>query len=192
MNHLSDNMTVEARLFDPSGRLRAEGTYRNRIKEGTWSFYSEKSLPMFHIPYTQGKVNGEALRYDINGTLVERTQWQDNVLNGLQVIYYPGDRPQAKIRYRNGEIDGLYELFFSDGSPEVTGTYTKGLKTGTWHYYRSGGTPDYSLEYSKGKLLNPEILDQRQRESFERYEKNRLLLKDPQDFINNPDELMIR
>jgi antitoxin component YwqK of YwqJK toxin-antitoxin module len=74
----------------------------------------------------------------------------------------------------------------------VTGTYSNGLKNGRWIYYLPDGTTDYILDYKKGKLLNPEILDARQRESFDRYELNKTLLRDPQDFINNPDELLNR
>lgn len=192
MNYLPDGIRVETKLFDPEGRLRAEGTYLSQRKDGQWSFYSEKKNPVYRIHYIDGKVNGEALRYDANGALIEQTQWIRNSLNGLQIIFYPDNKPQAKINYRQGVIDGPYELLFPDGRTEVLGTYSSGLKMGKWVYYQTDGQPDYILNYEKGVLLNPEILDARQRESFDRYEKNRRLLKDPQDFLNNPEELMIR
>ncbi len=190
MNYLADGIRVDARLFDAEGRLRAEGIYSNRLKDGLWAFYSETNHPVYRINYNKGKVHGEAQRFDANGILIESTQWTNNTLSGLQIIYYPGNKPQAKINYTAGVIDGTYELLFPDGKPEVQGLYAKGLKTGKWVYYQANGQPDYLLNYNNGKLLNPEILDARQRESFERYEKNRTLLKDPQDFINNPDELI--
>jgi antitoxin component YwqK of YwqJK toxin-antitoxin module len=192
MNYLPDGMCVEARLFDPEGRVRAEGTYLNQLKEGLWSFYSEKKKPVYRIQYRNGKVHGEALRYDANGILVEQTQWINNTLNGLQMIFYPDNKPQAKISYTGGTIDGRYELLYPDGKPEVQGFYDKGLKTGKWVYYQQDGQTDFILDYLNGKLLNPEFTDARQRESFDRYEQNRKLLKDPQDFLNNPDELLIR
>jgi antitoxin component YwqK of YwqJK toxin-antitoxin module len=192
MNYLSDGKRVEARLFDKTGILRAEGIYNQKLKDGPWSFFSEKKLPIYKINYRMGKVHGEALRFDAAGSLMEQTHWNNNVLNGMQTIFFPNKRPQAKIFYKDGKIDGRYELYFNDGSLEVTGNYTSGLKTGTWTYFQSNGQTDYILNYVNGVLINPEVLDSRQRKSFEEYEKNRTRLKDPQDFINNPDELLIR
>jgi len=190
MNYLPDGIRVETRLFDPEGRMRAQGTYLNQLKEGIWSFYSERKNPVYRIHYSNGKVHGEALRYDANGALIEQTRWINNTISGLQIIFYPDNKPQAKINYRAGVIDGPYELLFPDGKTEVQGVYAAGLKTGKWVYYQPDGQTDYILNYQNGKLLNPEILDARQRESFDRYEKNRLLLKDPQDFLNNPEGLI--
>jgi antitoxin component YwqK of YwqJK toxin-antitoxin module len=192
MNYLSDGKRVEARLFDKTGLLRAEGIYNQQLKDGPWSFYSEKKQPVYKINYRMGKVHGEALRFDANGLLMEQTHWSNNVLNGIQTIFYPDRQPQAKINYRDGKIDGLYELYFNDGSIEVRGNYTSGLKTGTWTYFTINGQTDYILNYINGILRNPAILNDRQRKTFDQYEKNRTLLKDPQDFINNPDELLIR
>jgi len=192
MNYLADGIHVEARLFDPEGRMRAEGRYLNQQKDGLWSFYSEKINPVYRINYSNGKIHGEALRYDANGSLLEQTQWINNSLSGLQTIFYPDNKPQAKINYLKGIINGPYELLFPDGRTEVQGFYSSGLKTGKWIYYQADGQTDYILNYKNGKLLNPELLNARQRESFDRYEKNRGLLKDPQDFMNNPEGLLIR
>jgi len=190
MNYLPDGVKVETRLFDPQGRLRAEGTYHNQLKDGPWSFYSEKNKLIYRIHYSLGKIHGEALRYDAAGTLIEQTHWDKNILNGFQVIFYSDQKPQAKISYHNGVIDGPYELLFHNGIPEVQGTYAAGLKTGKWSYYKDNGDIDYMLNYKNGKLLNPEILNARQRESFERYEQNRKMLKDPENFLNNPEGLL--
>lgn len=190
MNYQNNGERVETRLFDTDGRLRAEGVYLNQLREGPWSFYSEKKKPVYRINYCKGKINGEAFRYDGNGILMEQTQWINNLLSGLQTIYYPDNKPQAKINYTKGVIDGPYQLLFPDGRTEVHGVYSSGLKTGTWIYYLPDGQTDYLLRYKNGKLLNPEVLDTRQRMSFDRYDKNRSLLKDPQDFLNNPDELL--
>jgi len=192
MNYLPDGSRVEARLFDPEGRLRAEGNYKNQLRDGLWSYYSEKKLPIYRIRYTDGLVDGEAFRFDANGSPLEQTRWIRNKLDGLQVIYFPDQKPQAMINYRDGTIHGPYQLLYPDGKPEVQGFYDAGLKTGRWEYFLPNGDHDYILEFEKGKLLNPEILDARRQESFDRYEKNRKLLRDPQDFINNPDEYLGR
>ena len=49
MNYQPGAARVDARLFDTEGRIRAEGTYLNQLKDGTWSFYSEKKNPVFRM-----------------------------------------------------------------------------------------------------------------------------------------------
>jgi antitoxin component YwqK of YwqJK toxin-antitoxin module len=178
MNYLPGGR-VDTRLFDDKGRPVAAGTYADKLKDGPWTFYSEGNIPLYQINYDKGLLEGEALRYHPDGTLVEETHWKDNLMEGWQIIYYPGKKPQARISYHNGLMDGPYELYFPDGS-------------GDWIYHHPDGSVDFILKYSLGKLLNPDQLDARQKAVFDQYEKNRLILKDPQDFMKNPEELLRR
>jgi len=188
----STGTRVDARLFDPEGRLRASGIYINQRKEGLWEFLSEKNLPVFRITYQNGLLHGDAWRFDVEGKPVEKTQWKYHVLDGVQILFAPEGYVRATIQYRDGKMTGLYKILLPDGSPEVTGQYADGLKDGEWTYCKPDGTVDYRLNFRKGKLLNPEILNARQREAFERYERNQGLLKDPKDFITHPEDLINR
>lgn len=183
---------VNARLFDTDGRLRASGLYVDQKKEGLWQFLSKNDLPLFRINYRNGLVHGDAWRYNVSGEPFEKTHWNNQVLDGEQLVFHDNGKIQVKMNYRSGLMDGAYELFTSEGNRELTGQYLENLKSGRWTFYKDNGQPDYYLDYERGKLLNPGILDARQRESFENYEKNRRQLLDPQDFINNPDELLNR
>lgn len=188
----STGTRVDAEIFDTTGRLLATGTYLNQRKEGEWVFLSEHNLPLFRINYQNGLIHGDAWRYDVDGKPVEKTQWKFSTLDGVQIIFAPEGYIQASIQYRKGQTDGPYKIFHPDGSDEVSGQYEGGIKTGDWTYYRDDGSVDYVLHYRKGKLLNPEILDARQQESFKRYEKNRNMLKDPEDFLHHPEDLIGR
>ena len=192
MNYLPGGMRVEAKHFDTEGRIRAEGCYSDKLRDGQWVFYSEKKLPLYRINYLKGTIEGTAIRYDANGIMAEQTVWTSNRLNGEQIIFYPDGKPQARIHYEKGLMHGSYELLYPDGTPEIRGLYASGVKTGKWYYFRPDGQTDYVLPYRDGKLLNPKVLNDKQREAFERYEKNKGLLLDPQDFIDNPDELLRR
>ncbi len=192
MDYDSTGTRVNASFYDTEGNIRASGRYLNQRKEGLWEFLSTKKTPVYRINYINGLINGDAWRYDIEGRPMEKTVWKNNVLEGIQITFYPEGPVQAKMSYRSGIADGLFEVLFPDGKTEISGLYTEGTKSGQWTYYKSNGSVDYVLNFRKGKLLNPEVLSRIQRESFDRYEKNQGLLKDPADFLNNPEELIKR
>ncbi len=192
LDYDSTGTHVMARFFDSEGILRATGLYLNQRKEGLWEFFSSAKTPLYRIFYQNGLINGDAWRYDIDGRPVEKTVWKNNVLEGIQITFHPEGPVQAKMSYRNGIADGLFEVLLPDGKTEISGQYSEGTKSGRWTYYKGNGSVDYILSFRKGKLLNPEVLSRIQRESFEQYEKNQGLLRDPADFLNNPEELIKR
>jgi antitoxin component YwqK of YwqJK toxin-antitoxin module len=185
-------LQVDARLFDTDGKLRAYGRYVNQKKEGLWLFLSKNNLPVFRINYRNGLVHGEAWRFNASGEPVEKTHWNSQVLEGEQLVFHDNGKIQVKMNYRGGSMEGPYEIFSVNGNKEIAGQYHENLKSGKWTYFTDTGRPDYTLEYDRGRVLNPGILDARQQELFAKYEQNRRHLIDPQNFINNPDELLIR
>ncbi len=192
MNYDPSGTRVESKLFDNQGRLRAEGTYVNQKRDGIWNFMSEKNLPVYRISYRNGFLHGEAVWFDAAGKPLEKTNWNNNLMNEEQIIFHPGGNHQVRMHFTDGKMDGPYRVFYPNGNPEISGSYDNDLKSGTWTYYQPDGKTDYILKYERGKLLNPEILDKRQQESFARYEENRRQLRDPQMFMNNPEEYLIR
>lgn len=192
MEYDSAGIRVNAGLYDTEGVLRALGVYVHQRREGIWEYSSSSGKPLFRITFSNGLINGDAWRYDSGGKPMEKTVWKNSVLDGIQITFYPEGPVQSEISYRNGQADGLFEVLYPDGKKEISGQYAEGVKNGKWTYYKPDGTIDYELSFRKGKLLNPEIMDQKQRKSFENYDKNRGLLKDPQEFLDDPSRLIGR
>jgi len=183
-----DSLTVHADIFDEEGILRARGTYIHQQKEGIWSFYSDNSKLMLRITYHLDKIHGVASRYYANGSIMEHTNWVQNRLEGLQILYDKQERKKAEISYIANQMHGSYRIFNYRGIIEINGMYKNGLKDGKWQYFKNDGSLDYELIYSKGQVMNPEIMDSIQQRSFMQYEKNRLVLKDPLSYLNQPSK----
>lgn len=179
---------VDAKIFDKDGIRRASGFYLNQRKDGLWSFYTDKNELLLTITYKQDKLHGLISKYYANGNLMENTNWINNHLQGLQILYNELGKKKAEIHYFADKMHGLYKVFNDEGLLEITGLYSAGLKEGKWQYFKESGSIDYELIYKDGVLLNPEIMDKKQRESFKLYEKNRLILKDPMLYLNDPIE----
>jgi len=181
-----DSILIHASIFDESGNLRATGSYINQQKDGLWSFFSNKQELMLRITYQRDNINGVASRYYAGGMVMEKTNWVLNSLQGLQILYDEQERKKAEIHYFANRMHGSYRVFNSRGIIEINGSYSKGLKKGKWQYFNADGKIDYELIYKDGKLQNPEVMDSIQQRSFEQYEKNRLILKDPTSYLDQP------
>ncbi len=186
MDHDSTGRKVNAKLFDESGKLRADGLYIDQIKEGKWSYYSSRGIVLIEINYKSDKINGQGIRYFANGNIMEKTNWLNNTMHGIQQIFNEDGAKTTEIYYRNNQMDGAYLVFYPAGELAIKGLYRQNLKEGEWTYYFANGKTDYTLSYSKGKLLNSEILDQRQKEIFDQYEKNKSMIKDPIMYLRDP------
>ena len=183
---------VDARLYDEAGRLRASGKYVDQKRDGLWNYLSEKGLPIYNIHYHQGQLSGQAIRFDAAGRPLEQTNWVDGTLHGEQLTFHPDGKIQSRIQYIQGKMDGEFLIAHSNGKPEITGRYLENLKEGPWTYFKPDGQVDFILEYQGGRLLNPGLLDQRQQEAFDRYERSRNLILDPEAYRNNPNEYLFR
>ena len=192
MNYDSTGANVEVKFYDPVQHLRAWGHYRNQMKTGEWVYYSDRMIPLFTIPYSGDNIHGEALRFDAEGKLDEKTQWSNGVMDGHRITYYPDGREQSRLQYREGKMDGGYLFFSETGQQLIVGWHTTDLKDSTWLYYDDTGKRIFELRYDHGKLLNGAQLNEKEQELFRLYDENRKLLKDPADYIRNPEEYFRR
>lgn len=183
-----DSIMVHASIFDQEGILRVYGTYISQKKDGIWSFFSNKKDLVMKITYHEDRIHGVASRFYANGNLMENTNWVLNSLQGLQILYDEQERKKAEINYFANQMHGAYRVFNSRGIIEINGMYNNGLKKGKWQYFKTDGKLDYELFFLEGQIQNPEVMNSIQQRSFEQYKKNRLILKDPMSYLDQPSK----
>lgn len=187
MDFDSSGFNAYTRIFDQAGSLRAEGNYINQKKNSEWKFYGSNGSVLVRVKYANDSLSGQAVRYYADGKIMEITNWKNNAMNGMQMIFNEDGIKTAEIFYRDNKMEGIYIVYFPGGDTAIKGLFSKNLKEGDWNYYFENGSTDYILNYSGGKLLNPEVLDQRRKEVFEMYEKNKELVKDPLMYFMDPE-----
>lgn len=173
-------------LYDEQGRLSASGNYEHEKKQGRWRFYDSQQNPLILVDYQQDKLNGVAIRFYANGTILEKTHWINNELTGKRQMYNEQGKLILEAEYESGQMHGAYTAFTDQGSLFVKGAYAKGLKTGEWQYFHANGQPAATVTYDQGIVMNPEVLDSLGSLEFEKYEHNRKTLRDPKNYLNDP------
>ncbi|VAW12878.1 hypothetical protein MNBD_BACTEROID01-6 [hydrothermal vent metagenome] len=185
----SDSAT--AKLFDPSGQKIAEGFFLDKKKAGLWEFYSKNRVTS-QSNYTDGVKNGLSKNYYPSGELLEESEWKMGVQEGRYRAYYKNGSPYIEFHYIDNKRDGICKSYFPNGRVEMEAFYKKGQRHGDWAYFDQEGNLLYTLKYANGELLNPEVLDSLQSEKFNTMEHNKGSIPDPEKFLRNPTEYMIK
>ena len=178
-------------LFDPFGRKMAEGAYVDEKREGTWQFFSE-NRKVSEETFIKGVKNGISRKFYPTGELLEESEWQNGLQEGNYRVFYSNGKPFMQCKYSNGKRNGLCLSYFHNGRIEMEAGYMNNLRHGEWKYYNEGGQHHYTLKYDRGNLMNPEVRDSINRQSQNQFEKSRNPVADPEDFMQDPTEYMMR
>jgi antitoxin component YwqK of YwqJK toxin-antitoxin module len=112
--------------FYPSGKVRAEGRYRNGKRSGKWQFYyPDGQLEQIGIFNNKGEYNGD---------------W---------VWYYPSGAVRIEQAFIDGMEDGAFREYAEDGTIIAQGDYIEGLQHGDWVIYTG-------LEQTEGRFKDGE------------------------------------
>ena len=187
LNYDKEGYKCKAKLFHSNSKLAATGNYYDKKKDSIWSYYSDSERLIAVESYLMGMKNGKFLKYHENGKVAEEVNYENDQKQGLWRIYYPDGSSKMETMFLNNKRNGLFYSYYDNGRVEIKGLYVNDLRDKEWIYYKPDGKLDFKLEYIYGKA-NMDELDRREKKKFEEYEKNRKILKNPQDYINNFEE----
>ncbi len=190
LTYKAGNDTVSAIFYFPNGKVQSKGKYVGEKREDFWLFYNEKGVLLESASYSQGKLHGKRCFYFDNGKLLSACQWVDSLRNGMYVRYFPSGSKEIVAIFRGDELDGLYTRWGADGKVAEKGTYRYGVTVGKWHYRYAEANVEGDVEYDSYGRPKGNALDSLQYLRQQYYEKNKNNLVDPEQFSNNPDELL--
>lgn len=177
----------DAELFDEKGDRYAKGFFSGTKKDSTWNYYSHQKR-VSSENYSNGKKQGLSQTYFENGMTAVQSNWVEDKLHGLFTTFYPSGENESEIMYYKGKREGVMRIYSETGQVEIMGQFKDDLADGSWKYLTHEGNVKFELLYQNGKLLNPELIDAMEAKELDLYERNKGKLKDPQQFMNNPEE----
>lgn len=186
-----EGMNGQGELFDENGRKIAEGNYKGTDKDGEWKFYNERGRLIGLENYKDNLRDGESIAYYPNGNVASKTNWKNGKQDGSEVMYYPRGRERLTANYRDGNLHGAYTVFFENGRREIFGMYKNGRMHGPWFFFNALGSEDYRINYEDGVAKETEMLDKQQEERFREFERNKGRLRDPENYMDDPDGYMM-
>ncbi len=189
MTYQVNSDIVLAGLYNENGTLFAKGRYKAMQKDSIWDYYTDGIVRM-KVNYKAGKRAGKSTHFNKNGKVSSEADYVNGLIEGNLKFYYPSGADMSAFKYHNNKREGLCMTWYDNGETEMEGWYSGSLRDSLWTFYWRDGNVKYKLQYAKGFLVNPEAMDSVEQLKFEEFEKNRLTLKDPEKYINDPISIL--
>ena len=178
-------------LFDEARKKVAEGFYLNEKKVGTWKYFSDNRL-IADEQYNKGVKDGVSHTYYDTGEKLEEVDWKDGKKDGNYRVFFKDGNPFMEYKVHDNQRNGLCLTYFPNGNMEMEAHYKNDLRDGDWDYYNKNGGLWYTLKYVDGKIQNPEVRDSIANLQLQNFEKNKDNLIDPEKFMEDPAEYMMK
>lgn len=134
------------KMYDPSGKVIAEGSYELGERHGAWSrTYQTEDAELFSVApfnlftgpfvsqatFRRGKLHGRWTIRDANDQKVCEWTFVDGRRDGESTWYYHTGRPMRVIHYRQGQIHGELLEWDVDNNPVTRVEYQDGRRLDT-------------------------------------------------------------
>jgi hypothetical protein len=84
--------------------LRERAFMKNSKKDSTWIYYYSNGKPKLIMPYHKGKVHGEMIAYNENGSIRSKGTITNDKANGIRTYFYKSGKIERKDYYENGNL----------------------------------------------------------------------------------------
>ena len=183
--------TVKATTYHRNRKISAKGQYLNEKREGYWRFYREDGTLIETASYSGGKLHGKRCFYFNNGNLMSVCTWVDSLREGPYVKYFISGAKEITATFSGDELNGTYTSWGADGKITSQGEYRNGVTVGKWHMRYPEANVEGDIIYdSHGIIINRAAADSLEMRRQQYYDKNKGKIKDPQDYMNNPEMYM--
>ena len=123
----------------------------NNIINGKLTIFNNDGSLNEEINYKNGKKHGEYKKY-INNKLCYKSNYYNNILNGLYQEFYPNGKLKLEYNYNNYIINGIYKEYYESGELLEKCSYKNGNKDGRCYEYYENGNIKYECMMINGLI----------------------------------------
>ncbi len=124
-SNLTDTLPINCNCFNITysidGNLLQQGNLKNCLEEGQWFFYGGINTLIKVAYFSQGKRNGEFIKFWSNGKISIKCTYENDLYNGVFESYDQNGDTITKISYDHGKV--LAYKKFKEWQPDGTITY---------------------------------------------------------------------
>ena len=173
-----------------ANKKQAKDTLENIVRNG--KLLGTQLWVVAEETYNGGQKEGLCSKYYKSGERLESSWWKGDRREGLYRAFYTNGRPYLECRYAGGARNGPCVSYHPSAEAEIEAFNQNDLPHGPWKYYDEKGTLLITLHYDRGLLLNADQLRKLDSARLEELEKQRGRLVDPENYLQNPEEILFR
>lgn len=131
--------------------IRRRTHYKNGIKQGEEKTYHEDGTLDCVFNYSDGKKNGVATSFYLDGSKKSEIHYKDDLQHGEQRNYDENGKLVSIENYEEGQKEGVSTEFYPDGSVKVEAYFSDDLLEGVQKKYYENGVLESTIRFEKGK-----------------------------------------
>lgn len=123
-----DSDSLKQGLFiklDSKGDTIEKSNYLNDQLDGTRKLYNNGQLQA-EESYENGVLNGEVVGYYPNGTIKRKTIFENNTMNGPLYLYYEDGTTREVVQMKNNAENGPFKEYYRSGALHWQGSFKNG------------------------------------------------------------------
>lgn len=141
------------REFFPSGQLFVEGTYREGMRVGQWTYWHTNGQKNRTVTYEGGLPEGNWDVFRPDGTLAERREFKRGLRDGTWIAFdETGEQARIEQQYRAGKPEGTRKEWYASGQLKSSFTFEGGQRHGPATEWAEDGTKRAEVVYRGGEL----------------------------------------
>lgn len=146
ITYVDGKLNGTSKFFNESnGQLKISVEYENNLMHGNLKCYDDAGNLIETTEYSQGKKSGKTINYGENGEIIKIANFQNDVLEGDLIIFYPQNNKNSDLKimsseaYSNGLKNGTSKKFYENGNMKEFAVYSKGVLLGKIKKFDSDG-----------------------------------------------------
>jgi antitoxin component YwqK of YwqJK toxin-antitoxin module len=172
-----------SKIYYEQGPLQADGNFIGTRKDSVWTYYSFYSKNITkRETYKNGVLNGFSWVYYPDGKISEQREWKNGIPVNDWIRYYQNDSIFMKTSFTDGKRSGTFILNYQNGTPQWRGQYLNDLPEGKWVNYNQKGEVAKTIEYKNGEALNADQLLKEEKAYFDKMEKQKGSIAEPDEY----------
>ena len=141
---LCSSCTHTETTYYPDGNIQSVIQYKGKKEHGKTVYYYQRpnrglNAVEMEVEMKNGKRNGEFRRYFRNGQLDTHCVYENDSIEGLEVMYTANGCKSQEYTYVHGRKNGPHKAYHLDGSIKIEGGFHNDLFDGPWNYYDERG-----------------------------------------------------
>jgi hypothetical protein len=147
---------MEANDYFP--RRKVVATYVKDQPQGEVKFYDAQDRLIGVEHYNQGMLHGKRVCYYPSGKKFSETTFQNGAAHGASTTWFENGKVASTVEFVNGEITGKSVTYFSNGNKSVVSDMVNGVRHGESTHFRPDGQPFAAVDWVNGVEVNRQVV----------------------------------
>ena len=152
-NFKDDQLSGSYQVYNQNGALTQKKYFEKGEIDDELTTYFEigENYPEVSANYLNGKIEGKAFEYYIDGSVYTEMNFKNGLKDGIERTFFRNGKIYLEVPFKEGQKHGAYKEYTLEGNLEQEGNFVEGNEEGEWKVYHYNGNLASIINYDNGE-----------------------------------------